>query len=197
MKPMTKQCERARECASLRLDGELSEFEQALLGAHLARCEPCRSFAHELESLTDHMRSTPLARLEQPVSLPARRRLVSRRPVEIAAAAALMLTTLGVAGALRTVETNNPTLSFGAPGVSNTLESREFSDIRREMLRPPSPADFARRPEPPDHLGADRVRLRRVRLAGHVLRLSARPCRQVGGRVRAAPFSGLGAGTLR
>ena len=77
MKPMTKQCERARECASLRLDGELSEFEQALLGAHLARCEPCRSFAHELESLTDHMRTTPLARLEQPVSLPARRRLVS------------------------------------------------------------------------------------------------------------------------
>src|SRR5215207_9436014 len=117
---MTKQCERARECASLRLDGELSEFEQAL------------------ESLTDHMRSTPLARLEQPVSLPARRRLVSRRPVEIAAAAALMLTTLGVAGALRTVETNNPTLSFGAPGVSNTLESREFSDIRREMLRRPA-----------------------------------------------------------
>ena len=139
VKPMTKQCERARECASLRLDGELSEFEQALLGAHLARCEPCRSFAHELESLTDHMRSTPLARIEQPVSLPAaRRRLVSRRPVEIAAAAALMLTTLGVAGALRTVETTNPTLSFGAPGVSNTLESREFSDIRREMLRPPA-----------------------------------------------------------
>jgi anti-sigma factor RsiW len=138
VKPITKQCERARECASLRLDGELSEFEQALLGAHLARCEPCRSFAHELESLTDHMRATPLARLEQPVSLPARRRLVSRRPVEIAAAAALMLTTLGVAGALRTVETTNPTLSFGAPGISNTLESREFSDIRREMLRPPA-----------------------------------------------------------
>ena len=79
-----------------------------------------------------------IRRLEQPVSLPARRRLVSRRPVEIAAAAALMLTTLGVAGALRTVETNNPTLSFGAPGVSNTLESREFSDIRREMLRRPA-----------------------------------------------------------
>ena len=67
---------------------------------------------------------------------------MSRRPVEIAAAAALMLTTLGVAGALRTVETNNPTLSFGAPGVSNTLESREFSDIRREMLRARPPARF-------------------------------------------------------
>jgi hypothetical protein len=137
VKPLTKQCERARECASLRLDGELSEFEQALLVAHLARCEPCRSFAAELDSVTDHMRTTPLARLEQPISLPARRRLVSRRPVEIAAAAALMITTLGVAGALRTIETQNPNISFGAPGVSNTLESREFSDIRREMLRRP------------------------------------------------------------
>ena len=137
VKPMTKQCERARECASLRLDGELSEFEQALLVAHLARCEPCRSFAHELEAMTEHVRSTPLVRLDQPVALPSRRRILTRRPVEIAAAAALMLTTLGVAGALRTVETSNPSLSFGAPGVSNTLESREFSDIRREMLRRP------------------------------------------------------------
>jgi anti-sigma factor RsiW len=122
VKPMTKQCERARECASLRLDGELSEFEQALLVAHLARCEACASFARELE---------------QPVSLPSRRRIGMRRPVEVAAAAALMITTLGVAGALRTVESTNPTLSFGAPGVSNTIESREFSDIRREMLRRP------------------------------------------------------------
>lgn len=138
VKPLTKQCERARECASLRLDGELSEFEQALLVAHLARCKPCRSFASELEAVTDHMRTTPLARLDQPITLPARRRLVSRRPVEIAAAAALMLTTLGVAGALRTIETQNPNVSFGAPGVSNTLESREFSDIRREMLRRPA-----------------------------------------------------------
>jgi anti-sigma factor RsiW len=137
VKPMTKQCERARECASLRLDGELSEFEQALLVAHLARCEPCRAFASELEGITNHMRSTPLARLEQPVALPSRRRLLTRRPVEIAAAAALMLTTLGVAGALRSVESTNPTLSFGAPGVSNTLESREFTDIRRDMLRRP------------------------------------------------------------
>jgi anti-sigma factor RsiW len=146
VKTLTKQCERARECASLRLDGELSEFEQALLVAHLARCEPCRSFASELDAVTEHVRTTPLARLDQPIALPSRRRLLTRRPVEVAAAAALMLTTLGVAGALRTVETSNPSISFGAPGVSNTLESREFSDIRREMLRRPvrqvSPGGF-------------------------------------------------------
>lgn len=38
-------CERARQWASLRADGELSELESALLDAHLACCDACRSFA--------------------------------------------------------------------------------------------------------------------------------------------------------
>jgi predicted anti-sigma-YlaC factor YlaD len=134
VKQLTKQCERARECASLRLDDELSEFEQALLSAHLVRCEPCRSFAAELDAVTMRLRSAPLEPLEQPVTLPARRRL-STRPVEIAAAAALMLTALGVTGALRTIDGSSPSLTFATPGVSNAVESREFSDIRRAMLR--------------------------------------------------------------
>ena len=134
VRQLTKQCERARECASLRLDGELSEFEHALLVAHLARCEPCNQFAAELEAITNRLRNAPLEPLEQPVTLPARRR-ISRRPAEIAAAAALMLTALGVAGAMRTIEGSNPSLTFVGPGVSNAAESREFSDIRRAMLR--------------------------------------------------------------
>ena len=131
---LTKQCERARECASLRLDGELSEFEQALLVAHLGRCEPCRSFAAELDAFTTRLRSAPLERIAQPVTLPARRRISLRR-AEMAAAAALMLTTLGVAGALQTVERSDSSLTFPSPGVSNAIESREFTDIRRAMLR--------------------------------------------------------------
>ena len=138
VKQLTKQCERARECASLRLDGELSEFEQALLVAHLARCEPCRSFAAELDAVTTRLRNAPLETLEQPVALPARRR-ISRRPVEIAAAAALMLTALGITGALSTIESSSPSLTFASPGVSSANESREFSDIRRAMLRRRAP----------------------------------------------------------
>jgi predicted anti-sigma-YlaC factor YlaD len=135
VKPLTKQCERARECASLRLDGELSEFEQALLVAHLGRCAACRAFAAELDAVTTRLRNAPLESLEQPVALPTRRRISSRRPVEIAAAAALMLTALGVTGALRTIEGSSPTLV--SPGVSNAVETREFTDIRRAMLRRP------------------------------------------------------------
>jgi predicted anti-sigma-YlaC factor YlaD len=144
VKPLTKQCERARECASLRLDGELSEFEQALLIAHLGRCEGCRSFAAELEGVTERIRTTPLEPLEQPVALPSRRR-ISSRPVEIAAAAALMLTALGVTGALTTIESSHSgAIVFSGPGVSNMVEKREFRDIRRAQIlrrtsRPASP----------------------------------------------------------
>jgi anti-sigma factor RsiW len=134
VRQLTKQCERAREGASLRLDGELSEFEQALLAAHLARCEPCRSFAAELDAVTTRLRNATLEPLEQPVTLPARRR-VSLRRAEVAAAAALMLTALGVTGAVRTIESSDPSLTFAPPGVSYAAESREFSDIRRDMLR--------------------------------------------------------------
>jgi anti-sigma factor RsiW len=134
LRQLTKQCERARECASLRLDGELSEFEQALLDAHLARCEPCGAFAAELDAVTARLRTAPLVALEQPVTLPARRR-VSLRRAEVAAAAAVILTTLGVAGALRTVERSDASLTFPSPGVSYAAESREFTDIRRAMLQ--------------------------------------------------------------
>ncbi len=213
MKPITRQCERAREYASLRLDGELSEFEQALLGAHLARCEPCRSFADELESLTDHMRATPLARLEQPVSLPARRRLVSSAaPVEIAAAAARHARRHSASpvpsgrsrrptrrsasarrGARRTPTPraapapSTARLAEHAPG-SATAAARRVSAVRRPPAVPASS---------PRSMTRATVRLRRVRLARHLLRLSARPCRQVGGRVRATRFHDLGAGALR
>ena len=44
-------CERARQWASLRLDGELSELENALLDAHLGRCQACSGFVREAESI--------------------------------------------------------------------------------------------------------------------------------------------------
>ena len=135
VRQLTKQCERARECASLRLYGELSEFEQALLGAHLARCEPCSSYAAELDAITSRLRSAPLEPLEQRVTLPAARRRISLRRAEVAAAAALMLTALGVTGAVRTIESSDPSLTFASPGVSYATESREFSDIRRASIR--------------------------------------------------------------
>jgi predicted anti-sigma-YlaC factor YlaD len=90
-------CERARAWAALEPDGELSSFEQRLLGAHLERCEPCRAFAQRVEAATGALRAAPLEPLAHPVSVAraarfAPRRLAPRRAAypAVAAAAAVM-----------------------------------------------------------------------------------------------------------
>lgn len=65
-------CRRGREWISLRLDGELSELERALLRAHLLRCAGCRTFAHDIEAATAALRAAPLERLSRPVAIPRR-----------------------------------------------------------------------------------------------------------------------------
>lgn len=53
-------CARARFWASLRLDGELSELEAALLDAHLARCTDCAEYASGSEAAIAALRRAPL-----------------------------------------------------------------------------------------------------------------------------------------
>jgi len=84
--PTRPRCRRAHEWISLRADGELSAFEEALLDAHLAECEACRAFSLGVLATTRELRLAPLAPLERPVALPPRRRVVMR-PLSAGAAA--------------------------------------------------------------------------------------------------------------
>jgi anti-sigma factor RsiW len=68
-------CDRARHAVSLRLDGELSQLERALLERHLDRCPACADFAADTAVLTNALRAAPLVELERPVELPLRRRV--------------------------------------------------------------------------------------------------------------------------
>jgi len=52
-------CDRARQWASLELDGELSSFERALLENHLEGCPSCAQFRAEIGSLTGALRAAP------------------------------------------------------------------------------------------------------------------------------------------
>jgi predicted anti-sigma-YlaC factor YlaD len=70
-------CERPRFWTSLRLDGELSEIESALLDAHLLRCAGCREVAESFAASTAALRSASAARIEpvtddRPHPVPAR-----------------------------------------------------------------------------------------------------------------------------
>ncbi len=92
-------CERARGWTSLALDGELSEFERALLTAHVERCAECARFAEELRGFTDELRAAEHASLPHPVELPVRRRSLART-VQVGAAAAVLAVALGLGGLL-------------------------------------------------------------------------------------------------
>lgn len=103
MRPSSGQlCERARQWASLRVDGELSELESALLDAHLGGCADCRAFATDLESVTFALRATEFAHTTAPVIL-ARSRHGGRRTrvaAQAVAGVAALLALMMVGGAL-------------------------------------------------------------------------------------------------
>lgn len=84
----TSDCTRAREAASARLDGELSELDAVRLDGHLGACPACRAYAAEIEAIAVGLRAQPLERPESRVIVSRRRRV----PVQAAAAAAVILT---------------------------------------------------------------------------------------------------------
>jgi hypothetical protein len=98
-------CERARSWISLRVDDELSEFECALLDAHLARCDDCAEFADGVGSMTLALRAEPLELPTRPVSVPVRRRHVALSTRAAASAAALLVT---IGGAFAVVGHSGP-----------------------------------------------------------------------------------------
>jgi hypothetical protein len=94
LSPRNGRCERARQWASLRIDDELSELEDALLEKHLEGCASCSAFAARLAATAEAVRAVPLERPE--ISYPRFERPVIRLPVgrrvaivAVAAAAAL------------------------------------------------------------------------------------------------------------
>lgn len=85
-------CERARTWASLRVDGELSEIEQALLDAHLERCAECRRFESSLGAFETLLRSAPLEPVPRPITVRPLRSSRSLRLLQAAAAVAVVAT---------------------------------------------------------------------------------------------------------
>jgi hypothetical protein len=85
---------------SLRLDRQLSELEVAVMEHHLARCPACRTFADELEGVTETLREADL--VEPPIhfDLPQKPARVGVSRAGAAAAAAILMAVAlgGVAG---------------------------------------------------------------------------------------------------
>jgi anti-sigma factor RsiW len=107
-------CDRARAWTSRRSDGELSEFECALLDAHLERCPACATFAEDVGSITSALREAPLVQLSRPIDIAVRRRRSYRLPMTAAASAAAVVVTLaGAFAMLGSSGPHNPPLAQG------------------------------------------------------------------------------------
>jgi predicted anti-sigma-YlaC factor YlaD len=99
------ECERARLCVSLRLDGELSELESASLRGHLGSCVACAGFQQETAELTRDLRAAPLQAFEATVAVGVqdnvvvalpRRRTPAMRVLQVSAAAAAVVLAAGL-----------------------------------------------------------------------------------------------------
>lgn len=124
-------CSRARFWASLRLDGQLSELEGALLDAHLAGCPACRSFAEAAESTTEELRAAPLeAHAEVPVS--GMRRRVAR-PVTVALTAALLAGAAVAGGLVRNVVAPASQAAKAPRPVATVASTFELNDQARRL----------------------------------------------------------------
>ena len=89
---LSSACEHAREQVSLQLDGELSEFEQIALAAHLQSCAGCRAYASAVGQVGARLRSAALEQPDFPVVLPQRLRIrIPVRAAQVAAAAAVAI----------------------------------------------------------------------------------------------------------
>src|SRR5687768_14307874 len=136
-------CERARGWAALQPDGELSTFEQRLLGAHLDRCAECSAFAARIDAVAEAVRSAPLEPLAHPVSLGSvphgARRILPRRAtysVAATAAAAAFALTIGSAVSVSGGErfTTSTPIVVVVEDSDERREAREMREMRRVQL---------------------------------------------------------------
>ena len=138
MRTTARRCDRAREYASLRLDGELSDFESALLDSHIERCPSCRAFAEDLVGVTERLRTAPLERPLIVLTLPQRRFAALRR-MQASAAAAAVVSVVGIGALFGMLHSNASTPGHVAKLGSMAQEKREFRDLRRAVLTAPHP----------------------------------------------------------
>lgn len=113
----------------MRLDGALSELEDALVRRHLGRCGECSSFALGIEGYTGLLRAAPPERPSRPVSLP-RRAQSAFRSVHFAAAAAAVAVVVGVGSVLAHV--GSPPTRPHVPQVTKSFGNQDLAELRRQ-----------------------------------------------------------------
>jgi anti-sigma factor RsiW len=141
LQPRSQLCERTRGWVSLSLDGELSEFERALVASHLDRCASCAAFAAEVSATTGLLRRAPLEPVPHLVVLPARRRDIGALALRVGAAAAVLIGALGLASSLDVSSQPASGTTSVARGVSDDTNERLIRPSQRQAMTPLPPVN--------------------------------------------------------
>src|SRR5215208_3640579 len=97
-------CDRVRAQISLELDGELSQLERAMVGAHVLRCAECYGFRARVRSFTRDLRAAPLLQPSADLQVRRPRRISTVARYQAGIAAAMALAIVGVASEMATPE---------------------------------------------------------------------------------------------
>lgn len=129
-------CHRTRQRLSLRLDLELSSFEQTAVDRHLDGCPACAAFAEDLELMTDVLREAELDDPHIAFELPRRRsRLDVARTGAIASVAALLAMTIGGVTGLVVHTSPNAVSPYDLQGPRDPVLVREHLALVRQEPR--------------------------------------------------------------
>jgi hypothetical protein len=127
-------CDRAREWSSLRLDGELSQLEQALLDSHLERCSDCRAFAAAAAAYTFELRMSEPEQLTAPIVLP-RRATGALRSLQTGVAAAMVVAAAALGSALGVLEHSRSAGQTTLPARVSTIAFEDNANTLRSLRR--------------------------------------------------------------
>jgi len=131
----TTSCEQAGQLISLRLDGELSELEQAALDRHLDRCAHCRSTARDFAGIAQLLREAPLVQPQRAIEIVdaqrSRTRMVSR-----AAGVASLAGVAAVAAVLAVSSSREQKAPPSALGFRSVAEQIRFLRAEQQRLEP-------------------------------------------------------------
>lgn len=130
------ECMQAREWASTRLDGELSELEAAHLDAHLAGCPDCADYAGEIGGLAAVLRSEPLVQPRLPVFAPRRRRAGRLNVAAVAVTMAVATASSFAVGQLVGSGGGAPSATTGVSVSVSVASPRPAPDLLGMLRRP-------------------------------------------------------------
>lgn len=131
----TTNCEQIRGALSESLDGELAEIDHARLEAHLAHCAACRAYSADAAGTARLLREAPLEQLDFPIALPSRRLALARR-LQVTAAAAALLVTVGLSAVVGSVGSGGGSgLSVSSASASSAQPAKlRFTEQELRML---------------------------------------------------------------